>query len=1033
MRACPTCRAENAEDAKFCAECGTKLPAPVSTREVRKTVSVLFADVVGSTELGERLDPESVRALMTRYFAIARSVIERHGGTVEKFIGDAVMAVFGVPLVHEDDALRAVRAGAELRVAIRDLGAGLEIRVGVNTGEVIAGDATAAQTFVTGDAVNVAARLQAAGGAGDILLGPATVALVRDAVELGPSEPLTLKGKSQPIEARRLIEVSGSEGRHRRPDAPLIGRETELDTLEATWRTVTIERNPELVTLVALAGVGKSRLIAEFVERSRADGLVLVGRCLSYGEGITYWPVRELVHAAAGITERDEPDGAQAKIGALLAGERDADILGRRVASAVGLSTESAPQEELFWAIRRLLETLARRRPLVVVLEDLHWAEPTLLDLVEYIVDLATDVPLLLLGTARPELLESRPGWGSGRPDTILLRLEPLGTAPVDALVDQLPGGAAIPGALRSRILDAAEGTPLYVEEFVGLLRDGGHLVQAADGRWQAQGDLAELPVPPTVQALLAARLDRLPALERTVAERGSVAGRSFESAMLGELDPQLSRDLGRGLLALVRKELLRPDRAELTAGDAFRFRHILIRDAAYGALPKSDRAGLHERFADWLERVAGERIAEYEEILGYHLAEAHRYRLELGEAGEDVERLGARAAQRLSNAGLRAFDRSDAAAAADLLGRADQLDPINPTALLALAEVRRRVGRLEAAIDAAARAAILATETNQPDLARRAQMRVLDIVSFREPSALRDLRVVAAEALASAGTTGDPTLIAEAWRHLSMVAGGTGKWEESLQAAEKGLAAATVGGDRRIAAGLSNQIVIASLMGPTRCPDAIARCEAFLGAPVTLESRAWTLSALACLRAMSVEESSWEALLAESDELYGQMGDEIHQAICRELAGSTYLRLGDVAGAERKLRQAFETLQRIGDTFILVSVAGCLAQVLVGQGRLREAEPIIEIGLAADRDDTDAQVQVRIATARLRAARSDPTGAEAIAGEAEALVETTDEILVQADVACLMADILTLHEPPKQPRGRSAGSPCTNRRARKS
>jgi tetratricopeptide (TPR) repeat protein len=461
--------------------------------------------------------------------------------------------------------------------------------------------------------------------------------------------------------------------------------------------------------------------------------------------------------------------------------------------------------------------------------------------------------------------------------------------------------------------------------------------------------------------------------------------------------------------LALVRKELVRPDRSELTAGDAFRFRHILIRDAAYAALPKADRAALHERFADWLERTAGQRLAELEEIVGHHLEQAYRYRTELGETGPALESLAERAAQRLTAAGLRAFDRSDARAAVDLLGLADTLAGIDPTTLLALAEARRRTGLLDSAVEAATRAATVAAETDQPDLLLRARMRVLDIRSFREPSALQDLRLVAGEALATAGPTGNPTVLAEAWRHVATVAGGNCQWEESLHAAENGIDAARAAGDHRAVAALANHVVLALLMGPSRCGDAISRCNALLLERGTLDVRAWTLSVLACLLAMSKDHSGWEALLAESDELYGQMGDEIHRAICRYFAGYTYHHLGDTARAERALRQAFDTMQGIGDSYILATTAGSLAQVLVDQGRFEEAERMIEIGSVADRADIDAHVLVTVASGRLCVARGDGNGAEDLARVAETLVEKTDETVARADVACLVADVLTL------------------------
>ena len=574
-----------------------------------------------------------------------------------------------------------------------------------------------------------------------MLLGPATVDLVRGAVELGPTISLEVKGKSRPIEGRRLLSVSGVTGRLRRQDAPLVGRGPELQALEQTWKRVTEDRRPTLITLIAPPGVGKSRLVAEFLTHRTDDALVLAGHCLSYGEAITYWPVREIVHGAAGIDERDGPDAARAKVEELLAGERDADVLARRVASAIGLSAEVAPQEELFWAIRRLLEAIARRRPLLVVVEDLHWAKATLLDLIEYAIDLATDAPLLVLATARPELLDDRPGWVGGRPNASVIRLEPLGAGESGELLAGLPGGDAVPDELRHGILAAAEGTPLYVEEFVGLLRDEGHLRQTAEGSWAAHGELATLDVPPTVRALLAARLDGLPATERVVAERASVVGRSFEGAMLGALDPGASSDLGRRLLALVRKELLRPDRAVLTSSDAFSFRHVLIRDAAYDALPKAERAVLHERFADWLERIVGERLAEYEEIVGYHFDQAHHYRAELGETGDHVATLAERAGSHLAAAGGRAFDRGDMAAAETLLSGAASSFPVGSPARLRLAPDRGfalfQLGRFpdaQALLQAGVREAI---DADQPLLAIHADLesaliRIMSIWDWR-------------------------------------------------------------------------------------------------------------------------------------------------------------------------------------------------------------------------------------------------------------------------------------------------------------
>jgi len=403
MAACPTCGAENPPEARFCSTCATRLTPAAVGRETRKTVTVLFADVAGSTALGERLDPESLRGLMSRYFGDMKAIIEGHGGNVEKFIGDAVMAVFGIPILHEDDALRAVRAATDIRDRLAALNAelgasrGLAItfRTGLYTGEVVAGDPATGQTLVTGDTVNTAARLEQAAPPGEILIGAPTYHLVRDAVEVEAVEPIVAKGKAEPVPAYRLIAVrAGLAGHARRLDTPLVGREAELAHLRSAYERAVAKRSPELVTVLGPAGVGKSRLVAEFLASTAAQATILKGRCLPYGDGITYWPLREIVHAAAGITDADGAAEAMIKLREILDDAPDADLIARRVGIAIGLESEAAPQEELFWAIRKLLEHLARQRPLVTVWEDIHWAEPTLLDLLEYIIDLGTDARL---------------------------------------------------------------------------------------------------------------------------------------------------------------------------------------------------------------------------------------------------------------------------------------------------------------------------------------------------------------------------------------------------------------------------------------------------------------------------------------------------------------------------------------------------------------------------------------------------------------------------------------------------------------
>ncbi|HEX6868502.1 MAG TPA: adenylate/guanylate cyclase domain-containing protein, partial [Candidatus Limnocylindrales bacterium] len=652
MTPCPTCGTQNPDRARFCAECGTALTVS-RAGSTRKLATIVFIDAAGSTQLGETLDPETVRTLMARYFAVIRPIVEAHGGIVEKFIGDAVMAAFGIPVVHEDDALRAVRAAIEIRAALHrldgELRAGsdatVRFRTGINTGEVVAGDHASGQAFATGDTVNTAARLESAAGPGDILIGRSTWLLVRDAVTAEPVAPIVAKGKAEPVGAYRLVGIDASRaGRERRLDRPMIGRSRELAMLREAFDGIVAERRCRLVTLLGTAGVGKSRLIAEFVEVSAPAATVLRGRCLSYGEGVTYWPIAEIIRAAAGILESETPADARSKLLALVGDADDAEIVTARVASAIGLSSDVAPQDEVFWGIRRLLEQIAGDRPLIVVIEDIHWAEPTLLDLIEHIADRSRDTAILLVCPARPELLDAHPRWGDVDGGALTITLEPLGVAATRDLIAGLPGGSALPRALSARLTAAAEGNPLFVEEFLGMLVDDGSLIANADGAWSAAASVEAVRMPPSVKALISARLERLAPDERAAAERASVVGRAFDEAAVAELTSDALRPtIGQSLLALVRKELVRPDRSELSAGDAFKFRHILIRDAAYEALPKSERAVLHERFAEWLAATVGERLPEFEEIVGYHLEQAHRYRTELGETGDAIAALADR------------------------------------------------------------------------------------------------------------------------------------------------------------------------------------------------------------------------------------------------------------------------------------------------------------------------------------------------------------------------------------------------------
>lgn len=575
--------------------------------------------------MGEQLDPEALRVVMNRYFTDIRVTIERHGGTVDRFIGDAVMAVFGIPRVREDDALRAVRAAAEIRermpAVAAEVGVSLRFRTGVNTGVVLSGEG---ENLAIGDAVNVAARLEQAAQPGEILLGAETLRLVRDAVEVEPLDPLELKGKSEPVPAFRLLGFDrDAPGIARRLDVPLVGRARELRRLRDAWDRSVEQAGCHLVTLLGEAGVGKSRLVAELLAMVGGTATTLRGRCLHYGEGITFWPLVEALSAVPGSAQR---------------------VLQRLSSGAV------ATYEELFWEVRRLFESLAVERPLIVHVDDLQWAEPLLLDLIDHVVDFSRGAPILMLCTARPELMESSPGWSGGKLNASTVLLEPLPTEDCEVLLDRL--GDGLDPAARAKVVAASEGNPLFLEEMVAVARE--------------QGAIA---VPATIQALLAARLELLPAPERELLERGSVEGEVFHRSTVHALNGDSPATVTeRCLASLVRKELIRPHQATLPGDDAFRFRHLLIRDAAYEGLPKRVRGDLHQRFAEWLERIAV-GVVEVDEIAGWHLEQAVRYRRELGARSD--RGVARRAAQHLHAAGRRAGARNDMLAATTLLERA--------------------------------------------------------------------------------------------------------------------------------------------------------------------------------------------------------------------------------------------------------------------------------------------------------------------------------------------------------------------------
>jgi class 3 adenylate cyclase/tetratricopeptide (TPR) repeat protein len=1023
MPLCSNCGEANPAPARFCSSCGAALQPPATpSREVRKPVTVIFCDLAGSTSLGERLDSESVRRIMSRFYEEMRAAVERHGGRVEKFVGDAVMAVFGLPDLHEDDALRACRSAVDMRDALSGLnaelerrwGVRLEARVGVNTGEVVAGDPAGDQAFLVGDAVNVAARLEQAAESGEILLGPVTSRLVAHAATLEEVEPLALKGKARPVRACRLIDVTrDAPAIVRRLDAPIVGRHAELAALEAEFEQAREQRRCRLMTVIGPAGVGKSRVTAEFVRRLGDRAQVLQGRCLPYGEGITFWPLAEVVKGAARIDPDDSRVQARAKIRSLVPDGDDAAAIVDRVAEALGLSDGAAYAEEIFWATRRLLEGLAEQRPVVVVLDDIQWAEKTMLDLIEYLAATSRDAPLLLVCLARTELREVRPSLGDG--DTTVLSVEPLTEGESHQLVGNLLGDVALAPADARRITASADGNPLFVEELLRMLVDDG-VLERAGGRWRVAGDLSAISVPPTVEALLRARLDRLTHDEEATVGHASVIGQEFWPAAVSHLLPEpLSGAIGRHLASLTLKELVRPHGRGLAGEDGFRFVHILIRDVAYSGLLKEVRSDLHERLADWLASRAGERFAEWEEICGYHLEQAYGYRRTLGPVGQPERALARRAAGYLGAAGRRALARGDIPAAANLLRRAARLVPDGDSArievLLDLIVALSESGALPEAADVASRAIALAVDASDRRLelhARIEHARWIELYTSSEISA-GELIALAERALPLFAEHGDELGLTRALHLLGDVHLIACRCGQSAAAFEGALGHARRAGHQREVVELQTYLAVSHYWGPMSAPEAIEHCE-----DVLREARGQryletnVLSALAGLHAMRGDFSGARDLYRRSHVITEELGARLSLAAMSLFSGKVEALAGDAAAAERELRRSYEMLLEMGEKSLLSTIAAQLAEAVYEQGRGDEAERLTRISEeAAGPDDLLSQVMWRVTRAKVRAGAGALGEAEPMARAAVELGGRTDYLNLRGDAAMALAEVL--------------------------
>jgi class 3 adenylate cyclase/tetratricopeptide (TPR) repeat protein len=1019
MPACPKCGQQNPELFKFCSECGSALALETAPgREVRKTVTVVFSDVTGSTALGERVDPESLRRVMTRYFDEMRTVLERHGGTVEKFIGDAVMAVFGIPHVHEDDALRAVRATIEMREQLaelnhdleREFGLSLEVRMGVASGEVIAGDPAGGEAFVTGDTVNVTERLQGSAAPGEILISEETCGLVRDAVEVEPVGPLTVKGKTTRLHAYRLLGVMpGAPAHARRSGSPMVGRARELELLMHAHERAVSERACILFTVLGTAGVGKSRLVAELLKEVGSDATVLIGRCPSYGEGITFWPAVEVIKLATGIDEGDSSEEIQKKIVSVFGRDEAADLAATRIAGLLGPEGTTTSAEEGFWGIRKLFEALARRKPLIVGFDDLNWAEPTFLDLVEHVAEWSRDVPILIVCMARPELLELRPGWGGGKRNATTIFLEPLSKQDCGALIHNLLDQAASESSIQVRIRDASEGNPLFVEETLSMLIDDGLLVRD-NGHWVATGDLSRVQVPPTIQLLLASRLDQLSQEERRAIECAAVEGDVFHRSSVEALTPRAARTrVAACLQALERKELIRPHRASRPGEEAFRFRHLLIQEAAYRAVPKEILAELHVGFAQWLEQRGG----ELEELIGFHLERAVQHRLDLAPLDERGRALASRAGELLAAAGRRSIARGDSPAAVGLLERAAALltdTPRRAEVLIDLGRSLLETGSFTRAETVLREGSEEAEARGDKALAARALLE-LSLVrsSVEQHRSITEYLHDAQSAIAPLEEARDDAGLARAW----FVVGEMWWLRCEFAATETAMTRAVVHaeqvGSKRELSRARTYLALAAVDGPTPVETALGRCRDILEEAAddkVLEAAVGY--AMAFGEAMRGRFDEARELAGRSSAIYEEFGRRFALAAWSSWPGAVELLAGEPEAAERIFRSGFETLSSLGEKLNLSTIAASLAESLYLQGRDEEAEHLTVVSEeATSPDDVWAQVTWRSARARVLARRGELRQAESLARKAVALISETDALNMRAHALSSLAEIL--------------------------
>jgi class 3 adenylate cyclase/tetratricopeptide (TPR) repeat protein len=1014
MPICASCGQDNPEIAKFCLSCGAELAAPPPTSEERKLITVLFTDIVGSTAKAEQMDPEDVRARLAPYYARLRGELEHYGGIVEKFIGDAVVALFGAPVAHEDDPERAVRAAFAVCNAIDDLNAedewlDLQVRVGVNTGEalvVVGARTTEGEGMASGDVMNTAARLQSAAPVNGVLVGELTYAATRDSIEYRPAELIAAKGKSEPVRVWEAVAVKEIEPASAAASSEFVGREDEVAALDDVWRTALEELRPIIVTVVAAPGVGKSRLLGEFVRRAAVTGRVHRGRCLSYGEGITYWPITEIFKSAAGILQSDDREAVASKLGDFLEALATDDLdelrtIAAALSNLIGIpttprgtyATSEISQSELHWGIRRALQLLAAERPLAIVIEDLHWAEPTLLELIGYVAGADVDAPIAFVCSARPDLAETAPAFLGTDARRRTIELDTLGPDQSVVLLTDLLGDADLASTpFAATLIANAAGNPLFLEETVRMLRDRG-LIDV--DRWR-RDDVGDLPIPASIQGLISSRLDRLGPPVKQLAHHASVVGMVFWAgavAHLGAGGGDSPEDPRQGLAELERRDFVsRSAVSAVVDDDEYAFKHILMRDVAYGQVPKGRRAELHVRFSDWVTSLPG-GADEFVEIVAWHLEQACRLSREV--ARSPIEPPVREAADALAHAARRAERRESLreahryyTRALDVLGDTDA--GLQLELQLRRGDISMMLGQLKEASEELEGVALAARQVRRGEIECEALLLLGDVEQRQGHGAEARRRMAEAEALAN--ELGEPLLRTKVSFPLSaLVADFDGDYDGAAELLRTGISIAEETGDRpllaeghlRLSAVLRND---GDLPG---AEDELRRCLALaaeLGSHrIEAEATSWLGMLVYYLR----DPDEGERLCRQARTWFERTDDTYFQVQNLVSGLATFALTDDRPGeAEAWLREALPVALMIGG-WVLMDTYRYLAEALVAQDRLEDAADIVAFAARTlSEDDPYSRCSLLMAEAVVATAAGESAAAATSFAEALRLFE---------------------------------------------